>query len=145
MIAERSVNGKKSLIVAHPKGDRIMAIIMIVISFLLFYFSFPVQSSIDGKLIATWIFFTLPALVGASILRARIVVFHDHIEVRGVLQRKVEVPHSVSVRLRGPLVCLADCEGGFEFRFPKYLSHRGELEKRLTAFWDSRSEAGETK
>lgn len=140
MIAKRSVNGKECLIVTHPRGDQVTAIIMTAISLLLFYFSFPLQSSIDGKLIVTWIFFSLPALVGASILCTRIVVFHDHIRVRGFLRRTVGVPHSVSVKLRGPLVCLADGEGNFEFRFPKYLSHRGELKKQLIAFWDSRSE-----
>ena len=74
MIDERLLNGEHALIIVHPKGDRIMAAIMIVVSCLLLYFSFPLESSIDAKVITAWIFFSLPALIGASILRTRIVV-----------------------------------------------------------------------
>jgi len=85
--------------------------------------------------------------IGAGLLTSllflweKIVVHRTSVRKRVLGWRQVELPGNVTVERRGPLVCLREAQSQFEYRFPKYLKHGGELERRLRVFFQQPGES----
>ena len=127
---------KRTLVVRHPVSDQVLAAALIVLflSIVVWY----IQKTPRFHLSAVWVvlFFSAPVFLGIWILRTKITVQLDRIERREMRVRRIDLPSNVVVEKNGSSARLREQESGFDYRFPKYLGHRGRLEARLRELFE---------
>jgi hypothetical protein len=88
------------------------------------------------------VFLLACSLFGVSILSTWVTIGRSFVEEHGIRgkAKRIELPDRVVVDRCGPLVCLRDESGEFEYRFSKYLNHGTKLEERLREFFKAEAE-----
>jgi len=134
---ERTDGRGPALVIALPVRDKIAASFVLVGmgAFLAWYV-------LELERVDYWSLFIGAALLtNLLFLWEKIVVNKTSVRKRVLRWRQVELPTNVTVERHGPLVCLREAESQFEYRFPKYMKHGGELERTLRVFFQQPGKA----
>lgn len=136
MIAERTDGHGPALVITLPVRDKIAASFVLVgMGVFLAWYVFELER------VDYWsLFIGAGLLTNLLFLWEKIVVHRTSVRKRVLRWRQVELPGNVTVERRGPLVCLREAQSQFEYRFPKYMKHGGELERRLKLFFQQAEE-----
>lgn len=140
MIAEQIDGHGPALVITLPVRDKI------VVSFVLVGMgAFLAWYVLELERVDFWsLFIGVGLLANLLLLWEKVVVHRTSVRKRVLRWRQVELPGKVTVERRGPLVCLREAQSQFEYRFPKYLKHGDELERRLRVFFQQPGEQTET-
>lgn len=131
MIVEQTDGHEPALVITPPLGDRIVAFVVLVgMGAFLAWHVYGLEK------VDFWsLFISAGLLVNVLFLWERIVVCRKSVRRRVLRWRQVELPRNFTVERHGPLVRLREAESQFDYRFPKYMNHGRELERRLRIFF----------
>lgn len=136
MIVERTDDGRPGLVITFPTRDKIgSSVILAALGFFfLLYVMNTKELNISVLKVAAFIIVAVSVIIIPTL--TKIVVSRTSIRTRVLRWREVELPGPVTVERKGQLICLRGRNLDFEYRFPKYMKHGEELERRLRAFFE---------